>query len=335
MKVEVNVPRRMAYVVLIGLLLGSGMFAFVMAYNKDYTDPAKAKTVAAVEQFGHSPDEIEVNLGTGTGDCSGKQTLQYAIDKKCLGGGTTTMTTGGNLEFQWVDGPKGTACPSGWIATEISDCDSADGHEIAEDSCNNGGVAKVLCARGSGVSTSGAYTNMEVYDIPGIKTWPKTGTVPAGVTKVYVQAWGGGSGSGCISFAGSSGAYGEGIYAVTPGGSAYSVIVGAGGNGCIEGNAGQSASPGGTSSFGSLLTVGSTITGAQNSISPSKGSKDEGGSAPLGGAGGLSCPIGGSSNAHGTAPGGGGGAPCPPSNPGSIVWSGGGAGADGRVIVRW
>src|SRR3989338_3025556 len=93
MKAEVNVPRTWAYVVLVALLLGSGMFAFAMAYNANYgTTPNPASNAIT---FGHSPDEIEVDLGTGTAPCTGKVTLQFAIANKCLGGGGSGGGSGG------------------------------------------------------------------------------------------------------------------------------------------------------------------------------------------------------------------------------------------------
>jgi hypothetical protein len=89
MKLEVNVPSRLAYVVLILVLFSSGLFA-VWAYKSGYTG---TESVAEVAKLGHSPNEIEVDLGAGTSPCTGKVTLQYAIANKCLGGGTTTTTT--------------------------------------------------------------------------------------------------------------------------------------------------------------------------------------------------------------------------------------------------
>lgn len=94
-KMEVNVPKRWAYAVLILALFGSGLFA-VWAYNANY--PTAGKPVGDVVKVGHSPDEIEVDLGgAGTGTCEGKRTLQYAIANKCLGAGTTTQTTSGGF----------------------------------------------------------------------------------------------------------------------------------------------------------------------------------------------------------------------------------------------
>ena len=102
MKVEVNVPRRWAYAVLIMLLFGSGIFA-VWAYKSNYT-AAGTEPVVDVAKLGHSPNEIEVDLsGTPTTGvtCTGKMTLQSAIANKCLGAGTTGSggTGGGGTNF--------------------------------------------------------------------------------------------------------------------------------------------------------------------------------------------------------------------------------------------
>src|SRR3989338_1565908 len=109
MKAEVNVPRTWAYVVLVALLLGSGMFAFAMAYNANYgTTPNPASNAIT---FGHSPDEIEVDLGTGTAPCTGKVTLQFAIANKCLGGGGS----GGSASDSTVGSYFATASAQGTV----------------------------------------------------------------------------------------------------------------------------------------------------------------------------------------------------------------------------
>ena len=103
MKVEVNVPRRWAYAVLIMLLFGSGIFA-VWAYKSDYT-AAGTESVADVATLGHSPNEIEVDLsGTPTTGvtCTGKMTLQSAIANDCLGAGTTGGVGGSGAVVGWV-----------------------------------------------------------------------------------------------------------------------------------------------------------------------------------------------------------------------------------------
>jgi len=83
--------------------------------------------------------------------------------------------------------------------------------------------------------------------------------VPFGVRRVRVQCWGAGGGGGgtnsgsfnALANAGGAGAYGEGIYAVTPGASIPVTVGAAGAAGTTApGNGGI----GGTSSFGTLLS---------------------------------------------------------------------------------
>ncbi len=109
-----------------------------------------------------------------------------------------------------------------------------------------------------------------------VQTFNSSGTftVPAGVTFVTVECWGGGGGSGgvnskqSVAGGGSGGAYTKGIISVTPG-SGYSYTVGAGGSGgsgVIDGGSG------GTTWFGSANTIAavggtggkSVTTGTQN-----------------------------------------------------------------------
>ncbi len=153
MKVEVQVPRKWAYALLIVLLFGSGIFA-VWAYKSDYA-AAGTEPVADVAKLGHSPNEIEVNLGgTGTGTCEGKKTLQYAIKNKCLGSGTTGGGSGGTVggtcarcgfDGTWVyydDGVGndfGVSCKDGYV---IGWCNT---HSTGLGYCDwTGGIAKSL-----------------------------------------------------------------------------------------------------------------------------------------------------------------------------------------------
>ena len=80
MKVEVNVPKKWAYVVLIGLLLGSGVFAVWAAIPYTSTNQPNP---------GHGGTTVWVDV-EGT-----EMTLQDAITNKKLGSGSTTTTTTG------------------------------------------------------------------------------------------------------------------------------------------------------------------------------------------------------------------------------------------------
>jgi hypothetical protein len=195
----------------------------------------------------------------------------------------------------------------------------------------------------------------------GVKSFTASGNfiVPAGVTQVEVEVWGGGAGSyasvsgastGIASGGGSGGGYARKLTGVTPGQSVV-VVVGAGGNG---GTAGSGAGSGGTSSFGSYVSAGggnlnylASVTSPQNGATPagsgSNGDVNLTGSAgqaailTQGGMGGAA-PMGGSQNSGTTGVAGvfpGGGAAGAGTGPnGNTPWQGA-AGAPGLVVVRW
>jgi hypothetical protein len=212
------------------------------------------------------------------------------------------------------------------------------------------GAGKVLTSDASGNATwqtaavsTGSFTNMQVYASAGTNTF----TVPAGVTKIMVEVWGGGGGGAGTNSGyaggGGGGAYGKQILTVTAGNS-YTVVVGAGGSagagGSVGGNGGITSfgtgplvSAGG--GFGGQPTgaggVGGTSTSTFN-ISGENGrfgyntSDAYGGASPNGGNGGLhGLPSGAGA---GNAPGGGGGG----AGFGNGSYSGG-AGAVGRVVI--
>jgi hypothetical protein len=196
----------------------------------------------------------------------------------------------------------------------------------------------------------------------GIQSYTASGTfiVPAGVSQVEVEVWGGGAGSyasisgpqtGNASGGGSGGGYGrKRIAGLTPGQS-IGVIVGAGGN---YGAAGGGASSGGTSSFGPYVSAtGGCLNGLASAANPQNGGTPAGtgvggdvnltGSAgqaavlTQGGMGGAA-PMGGSQNSGttgvaGAFPGGGAAGAGTGAN-GNTPYNGG-AGAPGLVVVRW
>ena len=206
------------------------------------------------------------------------------------------------------------------------------------------GNGKVLTSDANGnaswqtLSTGGVmYTNMQVYATPGSFTF----TIPAGISKIMVEVWGAGAGgSGCgQNFAGGGGAYGKGIYTVTPGAN-HTVTVGAGGAGGTT--LGASGAAGGASSFGALISANGGTSGQGGTSSApfniSGGDSytgyntrgQNGGSGAYGGQGGRT-PLDTSDNSgngrNGVAPGGGGG------NCGAGTT--GGNGAAGRVVIYY
>ena len=190
-----------------------------------------------------------------------------------------------------------------------------------------------------GGSTGGSsIPNIQVFDSPGAFQF----TVPANVTRIAVEVWGGGGGGGTSTSyttygsGGGGGGYGKGVFAMTPG-TGYAVVVGSGGG---------AASAGGASNFGSLISasggagganvqtigVGGTggsstapinITGGTGQWMSSFGG-NAGGNAGMGGSGGPGDT--GSGGGNGQAPGGGGGGGA--NDPG-------GSGGNGRVIVYY
>lgn len=195
------------------------------------------------------------------------------------------------------------------------------------------------------------FRNRAIYSSSG--SW----TVPAGVTKVYVQLWGGGGGgSGGNTVGqihgngGGGGAYASEYISVTPGAS-MSVTVGTGGSGGTGGASPLAGSAGGSSTFGGVsagagagagavtasYTNGGT-SGATENIpggiggaggNGSSGLGGFGGASPQGGSGGPGSYVNSTAGASGRAPGGGGGGGFAT----SLAASAGGNGAAGRVII--
>lgn len=175
-------------------------------------------------------------------------------------------------------------------------------------------------------------------------------TVPAGVSSIDVELWGGGGGGGGsgsgggTSGGGGAGGYARGIFAVTPG-QVIACTIGAAGTG---GGAGGAGSGGGTTSFGAMLSAtgggggqpnpsgnsGSGGTGTGGTINVTSASGSTGAASNVQGGAGATAAFGGGGGggAQGAAgagaiPGGGGG--------GGGSSSPGGAGARGQIHVRY
>ncbi len=196
-----------------------------------------------------------------------------------------------------------------------------------------GGSQKCLSQAGAALN-AGGFGNFLVFDYSTSKYSSGTlyansangqyaWTVPAGVTKIMIEAWGAGGGGGSSDNAnqnggaGGGGGYGKGIYTVTTGASLV-VIVGKGGKGADTTPTTSGGSAGGTSSVGSLISA----TGG-------------GGGAPFYGC--VACVVGGSSTAPinvvggyaivNLVPGGGGS--------GGFITTPSLDGRPGRVVVWW
>lgn len=197
-------------------------------------------------------------------------------------------------------------------------------------------------------------TNLPIPQVPGgnmqVFNSGNTFTVPAGVTKLYIQLWGaGGGGAGGSTLGlvggggGGGGGYGAGFMTVTPG-QVVNVTVGTGG---LRGAAGVSGSPGSNSSVGTLVAaggaggvIGGSVavgglptaplgTAGESGVAPAIADGGDGGDSPGGGAAGRGSKLLSGTGSDGIAPGGGGGG----GTGGVLSTSSGGSGAAGRVVI--
>jgi hypothetical protein len=193
----------------------------------------------------------------------------------------------------------------------------------------------------------------------GVQSFTSNGNfiVPAGATQVEVEIWGAGAGSyasvsGLPSGGGSAGGYAKKLVSGLMPGQNLSVVVGNGGTGGTVG--GAAASPGGTSSFGQLVSAtGGSLNYLASASAPGNGATPPGvgvggdvnftgsagqaGISNQGGMGGAS-PIGGTQNSGSTGNGGifpGGGAAGAGTGALGTTAFNGGVGAGGLVVVRW
>jgi hypothetical protein len=193
----------------------------------------------------------------------------------------------------------------------------------------------------------------------GVQSFLSNGSfsVPAGVTQVEVEVWGGGSGSyasvpGLASGGGSAGGYARKLASGLLPGQTVPVSVGGGGVGGTT--SGVAASAGGTSSFGQFVSATggnlnylATTAAPENGATPPGigvggdvnfiGSAGQAGILNQGGLGGAA-PIGGTQNSGtngniGSFPGGG-AAGAGTGGPGNTAFNGA-TGGGGLVVVRW
>ena len=177
-------------------------------------------------------------------------------DTKYLRGDGTTPVTPNNLNF-------GIGRYFGYTYIQTFNSEALQLNPIGNAVYINGNVA---IHAGNISSYAGADTgakgNIQIFNASG------TFTVPAGITKLRITAFGGGGGGATqYAWTGGSGGCGIAIVTVTPG-SSYTVTVGAGGRGA--GWAGG-AQAGGTTSFGSLVTATGGLGSVWNTVPPTSG----------------------------------------------------------------
>jgi len=272
--------------------------------------------------------------------------------------GINTVTNGTAIIF--IGGAKN----GGWsnwaitnpTLTEIMDFDNNDNVSVAA----AWGIKASPGATGNATVTLGGDNYYAVMllalrpYLPWVKYFTTSGTftVPAGVSCLKVEAWGGGGRGGTrtsngVGGGGGGGAYASSYLSVTPNQS-YSVTVGAGSTSASAGgdsyfdngsglrakggnsvaNNTTSGASGGSGSTGNIITING---GDGTDGSGSAGGK--GGDAPNGGNGGSGA-SGNSNGQDGFAPGGGGGGGRRTTGWFATTYDPGN-GADGRVIITW
>lgn len=134
------------------------------------------------------------------------------------------------------------------------------------------GASCIVVCSGAALSTLGKTATQAGYANRQIFTNTGTFTVPAGVTRVFVEVWGGGGGGGDVSVIQSSPGGGGGGYTnklitgLMPG-STVSVTVGAAGTPGAGASGGSIGGTGGTSSFGAHCSATGGVGGDGRGIS--------------------------------------------------------------------
>ncbi len=210
-------------------------------------------------QFFSNPNTVGGDYGTvggGHGNSADfEATVPGGYNNTASGNGSfaagRNAKAGYSGNFVWSDG---TATVQGSGANSFSMLRGATGEMHLE----TGGAGLTVDGQPV-VASGGSIPSMQVFDTPGQVQF----VVPAGVTKLMIEVWGGGGGGGegypdynspneANGSGGGAGGYGKGVYNVTAG-TGYTVVVGAGGG---------SDSRGGTSSVGSLISATGGAGGA-------------------------------------------------------------------------
>ena len=187
------------------------------------------------------------NGGTGASDAATARTNL-----------SVPSTTGGGASGTWGIDITGNAA----TATSATTAATATYATTA----GNGGVTSVNGATGA-VTVIGAGARTQVFTSSG------TFTVPAGVTSLEVEVYGGGaggagaSGSGGVSPTGGAGGYGRTILSGLTPGASITVTIGAGGAGSSGSvGTGSAGANGGTTTFGTYATATGGSGLAPNSV---------------------------------------------------------------------
>jgi hypothetical protein len=233
--------------------------------------------------------------------------------------------TGGATNGIYVCTTTGSAS-AGYVLTRRSDFNSAtsitagDTVLVLQGGANTNTVWTLTTAGPITVGTT-PLTFVKISDatIPSGQVFGTNGTfiVPAGVTKISVEMWGGGGGGGgsytnaggCQAYGGGGGggSYSRGIFTVTPG-TSYAATIGNGGAGGLANAGSGTGGDGGTTSLGALLSASGGFGGG-NAPNPCLGANQCGnsGSGSNGGYyGGVNFSIGGGNGQSGCSDGTGG-----------------------------
>jgi len=289
---------------------------------------------------------LQVNSFTSAGVPVGQQLWNFTIGAVGAQGPQGPQGPKGDSGATGPQGPKGDTGAIG-LQGPTGDTGAVGPQGSKGDTGPQGsqGVPGSKGDKGDTGSQGYGFHGMAYSESAGVTNW----TVPAGISKVEIELWGGGGGaSGANGGSGGGGGYATGFYDVTPG-QVLTITIGAGGTAAMYPSIGID---GGTSSVVGLLTatggkggsgvgaIGGSASGGQMNLSGGDGTDlggnsqgntfggVSGGSSPRGGAGGATKGSGTSglgTDGNGKAPGGGGGAA-----------SGyAGRGANGAIRIIW
>ena len=216
-----------------------------------------------------------VNGGTGATTDSGART-NLGLGSMATQNSTAVSISGGSItgitDLTVADGGTGASSITSNSVILGNGTSALSGNLVAPSTSGNILTSNGTTWQSTALPAGATGPNVQVFTSSG------TFTVPAGITKLTVDVWGGGGG-GANSFVGgtaAAGGYGGfgrvSLTGLTPGAS-ITVTVGAGGN---AGTSTGGGSTGGTSSFGSYLSCtggnpANGATGGQSGISTAAG----------------------------------------------------------------